>query len=116
MTYTSHIEREVSASHSNGPPDQKCHRLHGHDFIVIVETSYGQEDLDKWGWGPNFAAIKAVIDSVGDHQNLNEIMPLPASAENIARYLLDLIIARTGFMPDFVSVREGHGNLVTYRP
>lgn len=113
--FTSRVERELSAGHSNGPPEGKCFRFHGHDFGIVVEITYGESMLDQYGWGPDFSKIKAVLDTFGDHQPLNEVMaPIPASAENIAKWLFDAIYSVTRFLPDFVSVSEGHGNKVTY--
>lgn len=113
--FTSRVERSLSAGHSNGPPEGKCFRFHGHDFGIVVEITYDENKLDQYGWGPDFSAIKKVLDDFGDHQPLNEVMaPTPASAENIAKWLFNAISKATHFSPDFVSVSEGHGNKVTY--
>jgi 6-pyruvoyl-tetrahydropterin synthase len=108
------VEREIPAAHHNGPPGSRCHANHGHDWRIEVEITY--DELDEYGWGPDFSVIKRVIDHF-DHQDLNErIRGEPPSAEVFARVLCTQIHAATGRRPDFVRVHEGHGNSVCYRP
>lgn len=111
--FTSRVERQFEAAHHNGPEYSRCHINHGHSWKVVVEFEY--EKLDKYGWGPDFAAIKQVIDRF-DHQDLNALMPAP-SAENVAVFLFNHF---TEIFLDaqvtFVQVEEGGGNTVRYTP
>ena len=111
------VERTFEAAHANGPPGHKCNGNHGHTFEVIVWIDYTPEQLDDYGWGPEFGKIKAVIDSL-DHQDLNKVIPEPwkPSAENVARYLCAKIAGETGFMPNSIAVKEGAGNTVHFTP
>lgn len=116
MGWTSRVERVISAAHHNGPEGNKCHNNHGHDWRVIVQFSYGE--VNEYGWGPDFGAIKLIIDFF-DHGvggDLNEkLAPNPPSAENFAKELYERLANFFGFPPDFVRVHEGHGNSVTYQ-
>jgi 6-pyruvoyl-tetrahydropterin synthase len=128
--FRAHVEEEFEAAHANGPEGHKCNTMHGHTWLAEVEFTY--VELDESGWGPDFGLIKALIKPL-DHNNLNEYFGpgglawsalderleqgMRASAENIARWLFDLVnlevTARGGVM-NFVRVSEGGGNRVTY--
>lgn len=119
MSFTSRVERVISAGHYAGPDGHRCRTQHGHDFKIVVEMTYTHVD-PKTGWGPDFGAIKKIIDMY-DHQNLNDEEPfagnllgIPASSENLARVLYEEIWQNMGIPPDFVKVYEGKGNSVKY--
>lgn len=112
--FTSRVERTISAAHRNGPEGGKCARNHGHDWKITVEFSYEDDQVDQYGWGPDFGLVKLVLDGY-DHQDLNDKMKdQAASAENFAKVLYAELHKTTGFAPDFVQVYEGNGNSVTY--
>ena len=57
------------------PPDHKCHRMHGHSFVIEV-TVAGEMDEAK-GWLVDFADITAVVQPILlgelDHRALNDV-------------------------------------------
>lgn len=104
-TYTITKEFHFSAAHQlDGLPDShKCARLHGHNYIVVVELA--SFVLDDNGFVVDYGdlqPIKNYIDNVLDHRNLNDILDVPTTAENLARHLF-LICA--SIWPQTVAVR-----------
>lgn len=77
-----------SAAHAleHLPSTHKCHNLHGHNYKLTV---YVKGDL-KEQWVQDYRDIKAavapIVESL-DHQNLNDIIMIPTTAENIAYWL-----------------------------
>ena len=88
-------EFHFSASHTlkGLPASHPCSRLHGHNYVVTVELrSY---KLNHIGFVKDYrelAQIKEWIDEKLDHRDLNEVFDFNPTAENIAKYLFDLII------------------------
>jgi|SRR5688572_31036232 len=116
--YRAVVERQISAGHYNGPEGNKCRRQHGHDFGIRVEFIYGPNDLDEWGWGPDFGVIKKVIDSY-DHNNLNDLPQfanVPPSTENLCESLAAQLHGETGYLPVLIVIKEGNGNTIEYYP
>lgn len=115
MTFTSRVERVISAAHHNGPPESRCRNNHGHDWKIIVEFTYTK--LNEFGWGPDFGDIKQIIDyfdhGVGGDLNV-KLAPKPPSAENFAEDIYRRLAEWFGKAPDFVEVHEGNGNSVRY--
>lgn len=110
------VTRTISAAHHNGPPDNKCHRNHGHDWGIYVSFDYDEADLDQYGWGPDFGKIKTVLDSF-DHQDLNEMPEFegrPPSSENFALVLAQLLSNEVGIRPKMLSIDEGNGNTINW--
>ena len=56
-------------------PEHKCHRLHGHSFVIEVTVS-GEVD-EAQGWLVDFGEITAVVEPLIkrelDHRTLNEV-------------------------------------------
>lgn len=110
-------EFHFSASHIlHGLPDgHPCGRLHGHNYVVIVEL-YGP--LNAVGFVQDYGELKPIrqyIDEELDHRHLNDVLGFQPSAENMSRYLYEL------FKPTFptlrsVSVKETPKTCATYRP
>lgn len=74
------------------PKDHKCHRLHGHTYAVTV---YVKGPLTDKHWVVDYADIKAAFEPVMaafDHKNLNEVMRLPTTAENVAKVIWQKLI------------------------
>lgn len=79
-----------SASHALDtlPADHPCARLHGHNYVV--ELVLQADTLNEYGFVVDYLALKpfkAYIDHELDHRHLNDVLPFPTSAENIARHL-----------------------------
>ncbi len=88
--FTIKKEFYFSASHIiEGLPDgHPCGRLHGHNYTV--ELILAAEILDKTGFVVDYGDLqpfKDIIDNELDHRHLNDIVPGPTSAENLAYYL-----------------------------
>jgi len=115
--FTAHVEETVEAAHSNGPPLHKCHNMHGHSWRIEATWKHTDTDLDDYGWGPDFGAVKSIIrrlDHSGGDRGLNALFSFAPSAENIARWLFDEIRAGWHMHHLIVIVHEGKGNSVQY--
>ena len=101
-----------SAAHSlpSLPEDHKCHRLHGHNYVV--ELCVAAHRIDKHGMVTDFAIISdavAPIVATLDHRNLNDLFDFPTTSENIAKFLFDECTKRFGGSKahiEWVSVSE----------
>lgn len=77
-------------------PGHKCGRLHGHTYEVVVELA-GQ--LDEVGFVVDFGEldwVASLIQSTLDHQHLNDVLDVNPTSENIALWLLDLVVDWAG--------------------
>jgi 6-pyruvoyltetrahydropterin/6-carboxytetrahydropterin synthase len=73
------------------PEEHKCHRLHGHNYVIEITVS-GSVDL-KTGFIIDFwdldKIVQPIIDRI-DHRVLNDIVGLNnPTAENIAAWFLE---------------------------
>ena len=90
-------EFHFSASHqlSHLPPDHQCARLHGHNYVVVVELA--AETLNDDGFVRDYhdlKPLKSYIDDQFDHRHLNDIFDVPSTAEHMARHFYDWCAAR----------------------
>lgn len=72
------------------PSTHKCSRDHGHSYQVIVELR--ALEVDAYGFVVDYGeldAFKQYIDATLDHRDLNDVLPIHPTAENIAKYLFD---------------------------
>ncbi|UWQ11836.1 6-carboxytetrahydropterin synthase QueD [Aliiroseovarius crassostreae] len=90
-------EFHFSASHQldHLPADHQCARLHGHNYIVVVELASAELNADGFvrdyhELGP----LKCYIDDRFDHRHLNDVLDGPSTAENMARHFFDWCKAR----------------------
>lgn len=111
-------EFHFSASHqlNHLAADHPCARLHGHNYIAVVELS--GEDLNTDGFVRDYhdlSALKDYIDGTLDHQHLNDVLNVHTTAENIARHLYEWCAAR---WPEVsaVKVSETPKTWAEYRP
>lgn len=111
-------EFHFSASHQLGhlPPGHQCARLHGHNYVVVVELAARALNAD--GFVRDYhelAALKHYIDDDFDHRHLNDVLTVPSTAENMARHFYDWCRAR---WPETVAVRvsETPKTWAEYRP
>jgi 6-pyruvoyltetrahydropterin/6-carboxytetrahydropterin synthase len=82
----------AAAHHLNGlPADHKCARVHGHNYLVQVQV-YG--DLDAVGFVVDYGDLSFLGDYLRDrldHRDLNQVLTVNPTAENLAAHLLDLV-------------------------
>ena len=79
-----------SASHilDTLPAEHPCARLHGHNYVVEIQLR--SDELDEHGFVVDYGdldAFRTIIDTELDHRHLNDVIPGPSTAENIAHYL-----------------------------
>ena len=111
-------EFAFSASHQleHLPPEHQCARLHGHNYIVVVELA--SPTLNADGFVRDYhdlAALKAYIDDHFDHRHLNDILDVVPTAENMARHFYEWARAR---WPEVTAVKvsETPKTWAEYRP
>jgi len=88
--YTIRKSFEFSASHqlSGLPKEHPCSRLHGHNYIVVVELQ--SETLDPTGFIVDYRQLddlKRWIDNNLDHKHLNDFFGFNPTAENMAEFM-----------------------------
>ena len=99
---------KVSAAHSlNLSYESPCKNIHGHNWAIEVYCR--SEELNDDGMVVDFSVIKGLITGVMDHKNLNKALWFNPTAENIAKYLCELIPHCYKVM-----VRESENNIVWY--
>ena len=99
---------EISAAHSLMLSyESKCEDLHGHNWIVKIYCK--SETLNQDGMVTDFTLIKRDIEKALDHKNLNDVLPMNPTAENIARWCTEQI-------PECYKavVQESEGNVAIY--
>jgi 6-pyruvoyltetrahydropterin/6-carboxytetrahydropterin synthase len=96
MKHTVSKRFSFEAAHSlpHLPVGHKCRELHGHSYVVEIHCS---GPLDARGFVIDFAeiseAVKPLIARL-DHQNLNHVLPMPTTAENLAAWLMTELTPR----------------------
>ncbi|MFF0741542.1 6-pyruvoyl tetrahydropterin synthase family protein [Streptomyces sp. NPDC004111] len=85
-------EFHFSASHTLDklPSWHKCSRMHGHNYVVIMELSASPDDLNEAGFVRDYGdldAFKSWLDDMVDHRHLNDVMDISPSAENMALWI-----------------------------
>jgi 6-pyruvoyltetrahydropterin/6-carboxytetrahydropterin synthase len=87
--------------------ESPCSSIHGHNWVVTVHCKYGE--LNEDGMVVDFAQIKKMIHGKLDHGYLNEILPFNPTAENIAKWIADIVLYCYK-----VEVQESEGNIAIY--
>lgn len=92
------------------PAGHKCATKHGHSYSVTVFLK--NPALNSYGFVfdyNDFDFFKNFIDKNLDHQDLNEVLNIQPTAENIAKYLFEWIanyFKQSGFDASLLSAVE----------
>ena len=112
-----------AAHHLIGLPEgHKCARPHGHSYAAQVTVVTGGELI-----GPGFvvdfaelAALGAYLDAVFDHRDLNAVLPVRPTSENVAAYLYHWCTTNlalpSGVRVEKVRVSETRSTFAEYAP
>lgn len=117
--YTISKEFHFSASHQivGVGDDHPCARLHGHNYVVIVELQ--SLTLDDKGFVRDYLELKdfkELIDQKFDHRHLNDISELEfTSAEYLAKWFYNWCNAKW-IETSAVTVCETPKTRAEYRP
>ena len=115
-------EFHFSASHvlDRLPSWHPCARMHGHNYVAILELSARRDELTEEGFVRDYRdldAFKKWMDDTLDHRHLNEAMGggVSPSAENLAVWIFDLWVGR---LPELTAVKisETPKTWAEYRP
>ena len=99
---------EISASHHlKLPYESKCSVVHGHNWKITVYCK--ARELDASGLVADFTDIKKKIMDALDHKDLNKVLGVNPTAENIAQWITEQI--PTCYK---ASVQESEGNKAIY--
>lgn len=120
--YTITKEFHFSASHQlqHLPPSHPCARLHGHNYVVVLELQ--APALNPEGFVRDYgdlATARQWLDGVLDHRHLNEALGCPTgrstTAEALARRMYDTF---ADWYPELRAVRvsETPKTWAEYRP
>lgn len=99
---------EISGSHHLVlDHESKCCNHHGHNWQI--EVCCKSATLDRNGMVVDFSHISSVVSRL-DHHDLNEVLGMNPTSENIARWICEQV-------PHCyrVSVMETAGNMVVYQ-
>ena len=99
---------EISASHRlELDYESKCTCVHGHNWIITVYCR--AENLNSNGMVTDFTTIKSLVMDKLDHAMLNDVLPFNPTAENLARWIVDVV--PNCYRAD---VQESEGNTASY--
>ncbi len=109
MPYEVATTFEISASHclDHLPYDSPCRRSHGHNWKITVHCR--SETLNAWGMVEDFAAVQTLVRERFDHRHLNDVLDVPPTAENLARWIVDAVATCYRCV-----VQESEGNVASY--
>ncbi len=95
---------EAAHSLPHLPSTHPCHRCHGHSYEILVGVS--GPVVNEWvqDYAEISDAVKPLIAAL-DHQNLNEILAKPSTAENLAESLWNSLITQLPMLSR-IEVRE----------
>lgn len=106
---------EAAHSLPNLPKGHKCRRVHGHSYKLVVICA-GELHADN-SWVVDYAEIKSITQpfvDLLDHQNMNDVLKIHTTAENIAFWFY---MKLRGKLPiESIQIWETPTTCCTYRP
>ncbi len=115
FTITKEFKFEAAHALPHLGPDHPCSRIHGHSYRFTVECT---GDTDERGFVIDYKEISEVVDPIVetlDHQFLNDVISIPPSTENLAKWLYDQIKTSIPILSGII-VFETAKTSVIYRP
>ncbi len=92
MPYYLRKRLEISGAHRLSLDyESPCTRLHGHNWVFTVFCRCEDDALDENGMVIDFKAIKTLVTDKLDHRLLNEVVDFNPTAENLAKWVCDLV-------------------------
>lgn len=94
MKYTVSKRFSFEAAHSlpHLPIGHKCRNVHGHSYVVEI---FCAGPLDDRGFVIDYAelsdAMKPIVAQL-DHQNLNDVLPVHTTAENLGAWIMEQLL------------------------
>lgn len=85
MKLTLYTEDYFDAAHFIEEYDGKCANLHGHTWKICIWVRGDEQDIDARGILWDFGNLKKIVSEF-DHKNLNEVLNVNPTAENIVLY------------------------------
>lgn len=113
------VSKEFSfeAAHSlpHLPVDHKCRNLHGHSYRVVLICEGNLQPGHSWviDYADITTAAEPLFKKL-DHQNLNNILTVPTTAENLAQWIHDRLRIPLPLLTA-VEVKETDKTSVVYR-
>jgi len=109
-------EFNFDAAHSlpHLPPSHKCHHIHGHTYKLVV---FVRGELTNH-WVQDYAEIKAEVQPIVemlDHKNLNSILTVPTTAENLSCWIWDRLKTKLPLLYR-VDIHETTGTCCSFCP
>lgn len=91
--YTLIIRCTFDAAHSLPGYGGKCEQVHGHTYRV--EAEFSGEGLDQHGMLQDFITLRQAVEGVlPDHSNLNDVLEVASTAENLAAWIFHRLRGR----------------------
>lgn len=96
MKYTVSKRFNFEAAHSlpHLPIGHKCRNLHGHSYVVEI---FCTGPLDDRGFVIDYAELSSAMELIVaqlDHHNLNEILPMQTTAENLGAWIMEQLLPK----------------------
>ncbi len=88
MIITLYTEEFFNAAHLLENYNGKCSEIHGHTWKVSLWIKGEENQKDQVGLLWDFNNLKKIVYQF-DHKNLNNVLPVNPSVENITKYIYD---------------------------
>ncbi len=93
MILTLHTETTIDSCHQLKGYDGKCKNLHGHTWKIELWFRGDSSLKDKVGILVDFGIVKELKELL-DHKNLNEVIDMNPTAENLTEWIHNWIMEK----------------------